>query len=1390
MHYSNSVQSVGPARQQAVLESVRQWQSRLLQIDRRSPLLYYSIGKRGIALKDGSPDALLQHIATSRSGLAFLYAERVRQRKDLFALAENGKDQEPEIRVRPGDLETNLAPMELQSRLSALSKRNREWQEEQGLNILFLALGFLHWEDEDEEPACSPILLMPCDLFRASPRDPYLLVVDESEDVVVNPTLRHKLSMAAGADLPENDDSTVAQYLERVSALVSDHSDWRVEPSVVLGAFPFSKLAMWEDLQLMVEAGVVHPLVRRLAGDMETPLEIAATGGSAVPTADAELKGGALDDLLAVREQYAVVDADFSQLRAIELARGGANLVIHGPPGTGKSQTIANIVATLLAEGRKVLFVSEKTAALDVVKRRLTEVGLGSFCLDLHSDRAKKDSVYAQLEDALHQDPVQPREFPYERLSARRQELNRRVRALHAIRQPLGLSVFSVYGRIAGLRDAPQLNMVVRDVAELDEERLRQIQDAARRVARRNVEFRAHRTSRWRALGPVATSPLLDADIRNDLALVRSATASLVQVVSKGASDCGIQEPDTPQATEVLVRLLRHFQCRPPKVARQWLEPKGLEAALESASALRRAAEERQRLQRGLLAFLGELRTDLPFGDWLAAGSKDLSAAARWEQLAGSTWSADLLNDPTASAGRWQQIRLALDALVDASVELQTMLGVRETLDLRSAAESAVKIAERLIAVGVVPETWANMDAITSIRTETVAAHRHADEYASLERQLALRFVPETIDRVDDEMLVRYKTDHRSFFRRLGSAFRTDDRKMRSCLKEPGKLSLEDATSALDQALTIRRLRAAWSDRESNLKQTLGLRYSGRETAWANVELSLDTLSSLYREYPAQAERFYRILVSAESFARLGDALRALKERMHRTDQLWPTGASRQTDHLVAVAMQATLFEEVAQRVSKVLADMEPLVRRPANLEELVQLLRSGANLVQIEEKAAAAEPASIRDLGASYSGWSTDYDALEHALQWTEELNGIVGGPLGPSLIDRVAQPLVASTYVEDETATTGALERLRGAWQTVAERFPAEQTPWRSPTTAPFAQVVAWCDDLSGHADEANNWVDYQTAYEALDRAVAANATDAMRALTDDSSLVPDLVLRRTYLSWLEHIGRAVPELQSAPTDLEDVLRDFRELDARLPRSAQEHVRARCLASYPSRLSNANGMGELGVLGRELSKRKRRLPVRKLVARIPNLLQILKPVFMMSPLAVSQFLPRGESEMETLTFDAVIFDEASQVFPEDAVPALARAHQCIIVGDQKQLPPSSFFRKSEDEDDSDDEGDATENRLAGVESILDVLVGMSGFGVTEVYLQVHYRSQHDALIRYSNHFFYDDRLLTFPSATKAYPGFGIRSIYLPDPRFDAGGSRTNRVEAERVVPTAFELL
>ena len=224
-----------------------------------------------------------------------------------------------------------------------------------------------------------------------------------------------------------------------------------------------------------------------------------------------------------------------------------------------------------------------------------------------------------------------------------------------------------------------------------------------------------------------------------------------------------------------------------------------------------------------------------------------------------------------------------------------------------------------------------------------------------------------------------------------------------------------------------------------------------------------------------------------------------------------------------------------------------------------------------------------------------------------------------------------------------------------------------------------------------------------------------------------------------------------------------------------------------YPHSSSLEADTGQVGLLSKELAKKRRQLPVRKLLAQVPTLISRLKPCMLMSPLAVSQFLP-----LTTDYFDAVVFDEASQVFPEDAVPSIARATEVIVVGDRKQLPPTNFFRRADEEEVLDDDDVAEDaDRFVGTESILDAMVGLVGQGqVGEQYLRVHYRSHAEALIQFSNQTFYSDRpLVVFPDAGINEVSSPVRSVYLPDAIYEVG-KRVNHGEALKVVDLVCELM
>src|SRR5262245_54179886 len=214
---------------------------------------------------------------------------------------------------------------------------------------------------------------------------------------------------------------------------------------------------MWDDLGRNRDRIAGHDLCRALAGDSTASLRCPRD----LPAANE------LDRLAQPDKTFHILDADSSQHEAIEAAKRGASLVLDGPPGTGKSQTIANVIAEFLAAGKSVLFVSEKSAALEVVKRRLDKRGLGDFCLECHSHKSNKKQVIDELGRCLnlHPETYQDHTEDLNRLFETRDALNAYVRSLHEVRQPLGLSAFQVHGRHAAIQTGASTRCPIPDVS-------------------------------------------------------------------------------------------------------------------------------------------------------------------------------------------------------------------------------------------------------------------------------------------------------------------------------------------------------------------------------------------------------------------------------------------------------------------------------------------------------------------------------------------------------------------------------------------------------------------------------------------------------------------------------------------------------------------------------------------------------------------------------------------------------------------------------------------------------------------------------------------------------------------------------------------------------------
>ena len=372
-----------------------------------------------------------------------------------------------------GTLRSPLARAELARRLTAIRRAARAQLADGGVHTLWLGLGMLVWCEASDgadagEPVMrrSPLALWPVELVR-EPDGGLRLVEAAGLEPRGNQTLREKLRRDFAVTLPGGDDADeldLAALLDAGDAVAAARPGWHVERAAELGIFRFAKFVMWNDLDARAGELIASPVVAHLA----------AGGGAAFAQPSPEAAAVVADGpaRAAIHELIAPLDADASQLAAVAAAGEGASFVLQGPPGTGKSQTIANLIVHCVAHGKTVLFVTEKAAALEVVHQRLTALGLGEVCLALHSHKAVRAQVVAQLGRVLERAfrPVAGPAGPAggdARLGELCDALDAHAAAMHGV-GPFGRSLHDVLGRLVELRTTARAPLAERDAVGLD----------------------------------------------------------------------------------------------------------------------------------------------------------------------------------------------------------------------------------------------------------------------------------------------------------------------------------------------------------------------------------------------------------------------------------------------------------------------------------------------------------------------------------------------------------------------------------------------------------------------------------------------------------------------------------------------------------------------------------------------------------------------------------------------------------------------------------------------------------------------------------------------------------------------------------------------------------
>ncbi|MDT0346218.1 DUF4011 domain-containing protein [Streptomyces litchfieldiae] len=467
------------------------------------------------------------------------------------AASREGQAEEAKPAPASGIVTQKTTQAALDASLTRLSRQSRQMYNDYGLWVLWLGIGMLEWREENgQEVSQAPLLLVPVELRPGRDRRLRLRAAEE-QDRVANPALAVRLERM-GIDwspVAEADPAEPEALLATARSIAATQQGWAVRDRVILGLFSSHKEAMYQDLLQNENRILAHPLVRAIAlgPDAGLPDDLLAFEP---PDLDR------IDEIQPPERTPLVLDADATQRRCVAAAMDGRSFVMNGPPGTGKSQTITNIIAALMHAGRSVLFVSEKAAALDVVRNRLAEVGLGDLVLALHSGDTSRKTVATELGRALtHALPGRgAATHELERARELRKALSGYAAAMNEPRQPLNRTPHDVLGRLVRLEqhDAPGLALSLehrRAVCGLRAEDLRELLTAAHALSRAWRPAVEGAAFVWRGLVG-ASAPAVLAEAADALAALRVA-------VERRPFEGGTPAPQTLHEIQATVHTMR-----------------------------------------------------------------------------------------------------------------------------------------------------------------------------------------------------------------------------------------------------------------------------------------------------------------------------------------------------------------------------------------------------------------------------------------------------------------------------------------------------------------------------------------------------------------------------------------------------------------------------------------------------------------------------------------------------------------------------------------------------------------------------------------------------------------------------------------------------------------
>lgn len=1246
-----------------------------------------------------------------------------------------------------------LPEIDLQKSLTHLYRLSRLSLEENGANTLYLALGLLKWFETptSTRPRYAPLLLLPIEIIRKSALKGYV-IRSRDEDTMMNITLLEMLRQDFGIHiggletLPRDESGIdISKVFNTIRRSIMTLTRWDVEEQAIIGNFSFNKFIMWNDIHNNADKLRENKIVASLmSGRVEWDVE------EDVNTCED------LDNKISVGEVALPISADSSQLEAISAAVNNKSFILHGPPGTGKSQTITNIIANALYNGKKVLFVAEKMAALSVVQKRLEAIGLAPFCLELHSNKAKKSIIFEQLKrttEVIKCKTTEEYGFEAEQINTLRQDLNNYVKALHTP-QAAGLSLYDSFSGYASLSAVSNLMTFDPELMKtLTPTKLREFDNA---VETYEAACKIIHTPHKHALKEIELTGF-SLTIKSNAQQMLSELSGIIKNYGSnlnGFLDILEYHPDIISKNHFdslihIAKILHETTVLPHELVRAD-NPSLFADEIASVSI---HGEKRDELRDHILKYFDKqilnIDVDSYREQWIELSQwyqQQLDKQASLLPADIHLGSQELLNELLHTHKEYKnEICVLLEIIgcqqcrIDKKSLFEALLGIASTLI------NATALPVGLIKANNQSETIELIKELINhgIRRDKMRTAILADFDKSILTANAGLWKRQWLLESGKWLLPKYMGQKKIL-------------KQVKLYVQPGYQPETDTiTEVFDKIITYQEEQQFIDTKSTDIDSLIGSLWNNNECDWSKLEKAVETLVSLNKYFVQFTQD-----VALAKLARIALASH-LSDGFTTFKDLYSDTLSHITDRNDILH---TLFCTVKYKLKAINTAADPVN------ELLDEIATYQAEQLYIGSRTATLEPI----LGALWNNGECDWNQLRVALDTLSELNHSLTSFISETTQLKQTKHAIAARFENGITVfkniNENKLYRFINDYESICQKFNEIETALKINTS--LSKEDDWLNTLlnkiqvwSTHIDNLRDWVTYniqkKQLYE-LDLHAIFHATENGDL---PASEIVNSYKKGLYRSYAEYILTLEPHLNTFNGKLfEEKINKFRSTCKLFEKLTKEELFARLASDLPSLQKEASQSSVVGILQRNIRNGGRGMSIRKLFDTIPELLVRMCPCMLMSPISVAQYIDAGN-----IKFDLIVFDEASQIPTCEAAGAIARGKNVVVVGDPKQMPPTNFFNSSTIDEDNMEKED--------LESILDDCLALT---MPSKHLLWHYRSKHESLIAFSNAKYYNNSLLTFPSpddiATKV-------TIQFVNGFYDRGKTRQNEEEAKAII-------